>query len=121
MAVYIFAGWPVGMKENEEPARFLHDSSVQVCAVESTKAVSEALPECRERLIFAPEVTALGITVDSFSPDHSFGNGVTCGMLSRGPDSPPIQLSWIVTPRTAATLSAGKYSELKQLMVKTRA
>jgi hypothetical protein len=120
MTVYIFAGWPVGMKENEEPARFLHDSSVQVCAVESTKTAGESLPDCRERLMIAAEATALGITVDSFSPDHDFGNGVTCGVISLIPDSPPIQLSWIVTPRVAGSLSAGKYSELKGLMVKKR-
>jgi hypothetical protein len=121
MTVYIFAGWPIGMKEDEYPARFLHDGTSQVCAVETGATISEALPDCRERLVFAPEVEALGINADSFSADHVFGNGVSCALVKFELESPPVELSWIVTPRAAGTLSSEKYSELKGLMVKKRA
>jgi hypothetical protein len=121
MSVYIFAGWPIGMKEDEAPARFLHDMTAQVCAVETGATISEVLPECRGRLVFSQEVTALGINADSFSADHVFGNGVSCALVRFDPDRPPVELSWIVTPRAAGQLSSGKYSELEQLMVQPRA
>jgi len=121
MAVYIFSGWPVGMGDDEPPARFLHDGAAQVCAVETGATISEALPGCRERLVLAPEVTAAGITADSFRAGHVFGNGVSCALVRFDPDRPPVELSWIITPRVAGSLSADKYSDLKGLMVKKRA
>lgn len=116
MSVYIFAGWPAGTEENEPPARFLHDGAVQICAVETGATISEALPECRGQLVFSPEATALGINADSFSAGHVFGNGVSCALVRFGAESPPMELSWIVTPRAAGELSADKYRSIKRLI-----
>ena len=116
MSVYIFAGWPTRMEDEQAPATFLGIESAKVSEIETRTTVNEVLPDCRSRLVIAPEVSNLGITADSFSEDHAFGNGVTCALVRFAGSDEPVQLSWIVTPRIADELSSETYRTLKALI-----
>jgi hypothetical protein len=118
MAIYLFSGWPIGMAEDEYPASFLANGTAPICDVEFTSSVSEALPDCRDRLVFAPELTALGINADSFTDDHIFGNGSSCALVVFDGNDGPMKISWVVTPTADGTLSSEKYAELQAIMVK---
>ena len=116
MSVYVFAGWPTRMADDQAPATFLEIESAKVSEIETRTTVSEVLPDCRSRLVIAPEVSNVGITADSFSENHAFGNGVTCALVRFAGSDEPVQLSWIVTPRDTGKLSASDYRTLKAII-----
>lgn len=106
MTVYVFAGWPVGMAEDESPAGYLQDGAGSVFTVELDPLVSESLPECIDRIVIDSEAAALGVGLSSFRPDHVFGNGVSCALVRTSPDGPTMELSWVVTPLDSDYLTA---------------
>ena len=116
MSVYIFAGWPTAMEDEQPPATFLQKESEKVCAIEHRATISEVLPDCRSRLVIAPEALNLGIDADSFNDGHVFGNGVSCAYVQFAGSDEVTQLSWIVTPRNSGKLSASDYRTLKAII-----
>lgn len=116
MTVYVFSGWPEVQDEDQEPATFLNIEAGKICNLETDLNVSEALPDCKERLVLADEVVKIGLDIQSFPPTHVFGNGVSCAYIRPTGFSDPIQLSWIVTPKNANKLSTENYKLLKDLI-----
>ena len=59
MSVYVFAGWPTRMADDQAPATFLEIESAKVSEIETRTTVSEVLPDCRTakqvaRPLYAP-------------------------------------------------------------------